>query len=97
MDIEAKMTAIHVPAGIVAAVVSFYLSNGSIAVFGKNQALGTFAGLVILLIVGNIAERLFGKDEVGGFKGWLWSGIVPFFFIWFVVWAILITSTTITP
>jgi len=97
MDIEAKMTAIHVPAGIVAAIVSFYLSNGSIAVLGKNQALGTFAGLLILLIVGNIAERLFGKEEVGGFKGWLWSGIVPFFFVWSVVWAMLITSTTITP
>ncbi|MDI6841481.1 DUF5379 family protein [Methanothermobacter wolfeii] len=96
MDADAKMTAIHVPAGIIAAVASFYVSNGSIPTLGENQAMGTFLGLVILLITGNIAERIIGKEEAGGFKGWLWSGIVPFLFIWFVVWAMLITSVTIT-
>lgn len=91
MDIDAKMTGIHVVAALVAAYVSFVLSNGSIAVLGENQALGTLAGLVILVIVGNISERILGKENVNGFKGWLWSGIVPFALVWFVAWAMLIT------
>lgn len=91
MDVDAKMTGIHVVAAIIAAFVSFTLSNGSIAVLTGNQALGTLAGLVILIIVGRLSERVLGKENVNGFKGWLWSGIVPFMFVWFVVWAMLIT------
>jgi hypothetical protein len=40
--------------------------------------------------MGQVSERLFGKEEVGGVKGWLWSGIVPFFFLWMMVWIIFI-------
>ncbi len=94
MDLDTKMTAIHVTAGFIAAIISFIVSNGSITVLGKNQALGTFIGLVILLIVGNAAERVFDKEEVGGFRGWFSNGILPFVFIWFMVWAMLLTFTT---
>lgn len=90
MDVDAKIAGVHAIAAVGAAYISFIVSNGSIAVLGNNQALGTFAGLIILIIVGNLTERWLGKEEVGGFKGWLWSGIVPFVFIWFVVWAMLI-------
>ena len=90
MDVDAKMAGIHAVAAVGAAYVSFIVSNGSIAGLGQNQALGALAGLVILIIVGNLTERLLGKEEVGGFKGWLWSGIVPFIFIWFMAWAMLI-------
>jgi hypothetical protein len=96
MDIDAKMTGIHVVAAIFASYVSFILSNGSIAALGQNPALGTFAGLIILIITGNISERILGKENVNGFKGWLWSGIVPFMFVWFVVWAMLITMASPT-
>ncbi|HSO26310.1 MAG TPA: hypothetical protein VLR54_06815 [Methanobacteriaceae archaeon] len=90
MDVDAKIAGIHAVAAVGAAYISFIVSNGSIAVLGQNQALGTLAGLVILIIVGNLTERLLGKEEVGGFKGWLWSGIVPFIFVWFMAWAMLI-------
>jgi hypothetical protein len=90
MDTDAKMAAIHAVAAIGAAYASFTTSNGSIAALGQNQALGTLVGVVILIIVGNLAERFLGKEEVGGFKGWLWSGIIPFVFVWFMVWAMLI-------
>ena len=93
MDVDAKMAGIHVVGDIIAAFVSFTISNGSIAALGNNQALGTLAGLVILIIVGNLSERILGKEAVGGFKGWLWSGIVPFMFIWFVAWSMLLNLT----
>ncbi|HOQ20771.1 MAG: hypothetical protein RBT32_07660 [Methanothermobacter sp.] len=95
MDVDAKITAIHSLAGFIAAIISFIVSGGSIPVLGKNQALGTFIGLIILLLTGNIAERIFEKEEVGGFKGWLSNGVLPFIFVWFMVWAILLTTTTI--
>lgn len=90
MDVDAKMTGIHVLGAIIAAFISFSISDGLITAIGENQALAALAGLVILIIVGNLAEKILGKEEVGGFKGWLWSGIVPFMFIWFVVWSMLI-------
>ncbi|HIH61073.1 MAG TPA: DUF5379 family protein [Methanobacteriales archaeon] len=95
MDVDAKITAIHSLAGFIAAIISFIVSGGSIPILGENQALGTFIGLIILLLTGNIAERIFEKEEVGGFKGWLSNGVLPFIFVWFMVWAILLTTTTI--
>ncbi|MDI6643657.1 MAG: hypothetical protein QME14_01255 [Methanobacteriaceae archaeon] len=90
MDVDGKMAIIHAVAGILAGYVSFTLSNGSIPAIGENQALAALAGLVILIIIGNISERIFGKEAVGGTKGWLWSGIIPFVFIWFISWTIFI-------
>ncbi len=89
MELEVKLTGIHVVLAIVAGYVSFLFSTGAISGLGKNEVLAVLAGLIILYLAGQISERIFGKDEVGGFKGWLWSGIVPFFFIWVVVWVIL--------
>ncbi|OPX60243.1 MAG: hypothetical protein A4E25_00528 [Methanobacterium sp. PtaB.Bin024] len=89
MEIEVKVTSIHTALAIVAGYISALLSTGAIPGLGKNEALAVLAGLIILYIGGQISERIFGKEEVGGFKGWLWSGIVPFFFLWIVVWVIL--------
>ncbi|BAW30940.1 MAG TPA: hypothetical protein PLO64_04830 [Methanothermobacter sp.] len=95
MDVDAKMTAIHSIAGFISAILSFIVSGGFIAVLGENQALGTFIGLIILILTGNITERIFDKEDVGGFKGWLSNGVLPFIFVWFMVWAMLLTTTTI--
>lgn len=88
MDVDGKVAAIHGVAAVVAGYVSFLFAGGSIAGIGKNEVLAVLAGLIILYIMGQVSERLFGKEEVGGVKGWLWSGIVPFFFIWIMVWII---------
>ncbi len=56
----------------------------------NNEAIAILMALVILYISGQVSERIFGKEAVGGFKGWLWSGIVPFLFIWIVLWILLI-------
>jgi EMC6-arch len=90
MDVDAKVTAIHTVAGIIAGYLSFLLSGGFITGVGKNEVLAVVMALIILYISGNISERLFGKEEVGGTKGWLWSGIVPYFFVWILVWVIFL-------
>ena len=33
-------------------------------------------------------EKMFG-EEVKGFSTWLWDGILPFGFCWFILWTIL--------
>lgn len=88
MDVDGKIAAIHTVAAIAAGYISFLLSSGALAV--KNEVIAVLAGLIILYIMGKVSEMLFGKEAVGGVKGWLWSGIVPFFFIWMVVWILLL-------
>ncbi len=90
MDVDAKVAEIHAVAGIVAGYISFLLSTGAIAGLGSNEVLAILVALIILYLMGQISERLFGKEEVGGVKGWLWSGIVPFFFLWIMVWVIFL-------
>ncbi len=88
MDVDGKIAAIHTVAAIAAGYISFLLSSGALAL--KNEVIAVLAGLIILYIMGKVSEMLFGKEEVGGLKGWLWSGIVPFIFIWMVVWILLL-------
>jgi len=90
MEVEVKVITVHIIAAVVAAYLSYLLSSGAIAAVGKNEALAALVGLVILYISGQLSERLFGKEEVGGFKGWLWSGIVPFLLVWYMVWSMFI-------
>ena len=85
MDTDGKVASIHTIGGILAGYLSFILSSG---VIFKNEALAVIVALIVLYIAGQVSEKLFGKEEVGGFSGWLWSGIVPFFFIWLIVWII---------
>jgi hypothetical protein len=90
MEIEVKLTSLHAITAIIAGYLSFILSTGAIGAIGKNEVLAVLLGLVILYLSGNISERIFGKEDVGGFKGWLWSGIVPFIFIWIVTWTLFL-------
>ncbi len=81
MDVDAKVTSIHTVTGIVAGYISSILTNESMVVI---------VTIIILYVSGQLSERLLGKEEVGGVKGWLWSGIVPFFFVWIMVWLIFL-------
>lgn len=90
MDVDGKVAAIHGVAGIVAGYVSFILSTGAIASIGSNEFLAIIVAIIIVYAIGQVSERLFGREEVGGAKGWLWSGIVPFFFVWIMVWTIFL-------
>lgn len=85
MDVDGKLAAIHTVGGVVAGYVSFILSSGVIL---KNDAIAVIVALIILYITGQVSERIFGKEEVGGLSGWFWSGIIIFFFIWIIVWVV---------
>ncbi|MEN4007367.1 MAG: hypothetical protein PQ964_08445 [Methanobacteriaceae archaeon] len=87
MDVDGKVAAIHGATAAAAGYISFLLSNGAIPGIGRNDALAVIGGLIILYLTGKISEKLFG-EEVGGLKGWFWSGVVPFFFLWMMFWII---------
>jgi EMC6-arch len=89
MEIEVKLTSLHAVTAIISGYLSFVIATGALGI-GKNEVLAVLLGLVILYLSGNLSERLFGKEDVGGFKGWLWSGIVPFVFIWIVTWTLFL-------
>ena len=96
MDVDAKVTIIHVIGGIIAAYLSYALTTGLINGI-NNEAIAILFALIILYLSGQVSERIFGKEAVGGFKGWLWSGIVPFFFVWIVIWVLLFNINPVPP
>jgi len=96
MDVDAKVTILHVISGLIAAFFSYALTTGLFNGI-NNEAIAIIIALIILYLSGQLSERIFGKEEVGGFKGWLWSGIVPYFFIWVVVWILLFNINPVPP
>jgi hypothetical protein len=96
MDVDAKVTIIHLIGGLIAALLSFALTTGLIGGI-NNEAIAILIALVILYLSGQVSERIFGKEAVGGIKGWLWSGIVPFLFIWIVLWILLFNINPVPP
>ena len=96
MDVDAKVTIIHVIGGIIAAYLSYALTTGLINGI-NNEVIAILIALIILYLSGQVSERIFGKEAVGGFKGWLWSGIVPFLFVWIVIWVLLFNINPIPP
>jgi len=96
MDVDAKVTIIHVIGGLIAAIFSFALTTGMISGI-NNEVIAILIALIVLYLSGQVSERIFSKEAVGGFKGWLWSGIVPFLFIWVVVWVLLFNVNPVPP
>lgn len=96
MEVDAKVTILHVIGGLIAAFFSYALTTGLFMGI-NNEAIAIILALIILYIFGQISEKIFGKEEVGGFKGWLWSGIVPFFFVWIVIWILFFNINPVPP
>lgn len=92
MDANIKVSIIHIFTAFIAAFLAAYVSLGLIPFFGKNEWLGAFFGILILYITGQICERFFDEEEFGGFRQWLSKGIIPFIFVWFVMWTMLMNS-----
>lgn len=87
MDTTVKVVSIHLVAAVVAAVISASFSLGWLGL--KNEAIAFVAGLIILYIIGQFCQKLFG-EEIKGFSAWLWDGILPYGFFWFILWTILV-------
>ena len=88
MDNTVKVTSIHLIFAIVAALLSSALTIGW---FGfTNPVIAALVGIVLLYITGQLCNKIFADDEeLKGFTKWLWDGIVPFIFCWFLVWTLL--------
>ena len=88
IDTGVKITSIHIVAALIAGYITSLITLGMIPGFGENQLLAGLVGIVILYAMGRLCDTIFGKQE--GFTKWLWDGIVPFAFAWFLVWTILL-------
>jgi len=88
IDNVVKITSIHIVVAIITGILTGFISLGMIPGIGENDLLAGFIGIVILYATGLLCDKLFGKQE--GFTKWLWDGIVPFAFAWFLVWTILL-------
>ena len=64
MDVDAKVTIIHVIGGIIAAYLSYALTTGLINGI-NNEAIAILIALIILYLSGQVSERIFGKEAVG--------------------------------
>lgn len=81
MDTTVKVTTIHVIAALGAALLS---TGFTVGWFGfKNDIFAGFLALIILYFVGQFCQKI-AEDEIEGFSQWLWDGIAPFFFTWFI-------------
>jgi hypothetical protein len=87
IDNGVKITSIHVVAAVITGFITSLITLGMIPGFGENQILATLVGIIILYAMGRLCDELFGKQE--GFTKWLWDGIVPFAFAWFLVWTLI--------
>lgn len=85
MDETIKVTSIHLIFGIISALLSLGVQVGW---FGfKNSVFAGILPFIILYFVGQLCQKLYG-DEIEGFSQWLWDGILPFIFIWLMLFII---------
>ena len=86
MDTTVKTVSIHLVAAIFTAFISAAFTLGWLGF--KNHVFAFIVGLVILYFIGQFWQKMF-EGEIEGFSAWLWDGILPFGFAWFILWTIL--------
>ncbi|SFL63053.1 hypothetical protein SAMN02910297_01378 [Methanobrevibacter olleyae] len=86
MDVTVKIVSIHLVAAVAAALIATAFTIGILGF--TNHVFAFVIGVVILYFVGQLCQKLYGEDAKG-FSTWLWDGILPFGFFWFILWTIL--------
>ncbi|MCC7553488.1 MAG: hypothetical protein KO202_03190 [Methanobacteriaceae archaeon] len=86
MDTNIKVTGIHLIFALIASILSTGLSLGWFGI--KNELIPAVIAIFLIYIAGQICQKLY-KEEVEGFSAWLWNGIVPFIFAWFMLYTLL--------
>lgn len=88
MKAVSEMSYEHIGGGILAGIISFIFSVKGILPI-TNAALGVLISLIIVYLLGKYAENKYGREEIS-LGTWIMNGIVPFYFMWMVVWILLL-------
>ena len=54
-----------------------------------NEMLGVLISIVIVYLLGKLAESKYGREKIS-LGSWITNGILPFYFMWLVVWIMLL-------
>ncbi|MBE6493767.1 MAG: hypothetical protein E7Z84_04055 [Methanosphaera stadtmanae] len=87
MDEIGKMSVEHMFGGVASGIICYLFQSGILPI--TNEFIGVIISLVLLYCLGKRAENKYGKEKIG-FGTWASNGILPFYFIWMVVWIIAI-------
>ena len=95
MDIDnsVKISSIYIIAAIITSYTTALISLGMFPGIGRDDIIAGLIGIFILYTIGKLCEKLFGKQN--GFKKLLNDGILPFIFVWFVTWTIIVNYAPI--
>ena len=77
MKKENKSFSVHIIAGILAGVLSFFLDN---------QAYALLAMVVVAAVLVKALERFLGKEKI---KWWLTNGLWIYLLLWVISWTVL--------
>lgn len=88
MNAVSVMSYEHIIGGVIAGIISFVFSVKGILPI-TNAALGVIISIIIVYLLGKHAENKYGREEIS-LEKWIMNGIVPFYFMWMVVWILLL-------
>lgn len=88
MDELSIMSYMHIIGGILSGVISFLLTRPIIFPFA-NEMIGVLISLLIVYGLGKYAEKKYGREKIG-LGSWISNGVLPFYFMWMVVWIMLL-------
>ncbi|WP_455645853.1 EMC6-like membrane protein [Methanosphaera sp.] len=88
MDEITIMSYEHIIGGIAAGIISYLFSVKGILPI-TNEFIGVIISIVIVYGLGKLAENKYGREKIS-LSSWIMNGILPFYFMWMVVWIMLL-------
>lgn len=83
----------HILGGVLAGIISFLFTvKGLLPV--TNEMLGVLISLIIVYVLGKYTEKKYGREEIG-LGSWISNGVLPYYFMWMVVWIMLLNYVVI--
>ena len=85
MDDTIKLTSINVVLGLIAGVLSGMFTVGFLGF--KNDMIGLLLGIIFVYATLKVADNIVESELDNSQK--LWDCVLPFFFVWIIVWILL--------
>lgn len=93
MDELGVMSYMHIGGGVLAGIISFLFTKPIIFPFA-NEMIGVLISLIIVYGLGKFAEKKYGREKIGLGK-WISNGVLPYYFVWMVVWIMLLNYVVV--